>query len=173
MPSICTCCVPLLASHLAQRLRATRREVLRAILRQANMSASSVRGAGVGARFEVVQSLRLVGRDEADLDEVERAHEAVADPEPARAAYRVAQRNRPAVLEQQDRGGGVVRDLAEHVPLAAVSEDLHTALGRDLRTRQSARLEAVLAIDPESDQGSCRAAHLDRLVARQIAEMLD
>jgi hypothetical protein len=47
-----------------------------------------------------VQFLRLYGREQPDLHEVERADEAVTDAEPADADDRVTKRHRPLVLEQ-------------------------------------------------------------------------
>src|SRR3954469_672435 len=137
------------------------------------MSASSVRGAGVGARFHGVQDVRVLGRDQADLDQVQRADEAVADAEAAGARDGVAQRDRPAVLEQDERGDRVVGDLLEHVPTLAVAEYLDAAFGRDLRAGERARLEPLLAFDPEADERTDRAADLDRLVTREVAEVLD
>ncbi len=90
-------CVP-------QRRRATRRDVRRATLRDANISwllsswVSGLRRLATG--FGGVQLLRLLLRHETDLDEVERADEAVAEAEAARAGDRVAERHRPVVLEQ-------------------------------------------------------------------------
>ena len=67
--------------------------------------------------FEFVQSLCLLGRMEPDLDQVEWADEAVADPKTAGAHNRVAQRDRPMMLEQDQRRrvirvGGLRIDLA-------------------------------------------------------------
>src|SRR6266536_5248336 len=92
-----------------QRRRATRRDVRRATLRPPNISllqslvVPSVSG-GDRSRLQVVL-LRLFGRKEPDLDKVERADEPVADPEAARTHDRIAQRNRPVVLDQDQRGG--------------------------------------------------------------------
>jgi len=54
---------------------------------------------GCGAVGDV-EGLGLFGGDEPDLDQVERADEAVADPEAASGSDRVAQRDRPP------QGGG-------------------------------------------------------------------
>ena len=110
-----------------------------------------------------VQLLGLLGGDEPDLDEVERADEAVGDAEAAGAHDGVAQRHRPVVLDQDERRGRVVRDLLEHVPGVLVGEDLDAVGGR-LGTRLGAGLEAFLALDAEPDQRADLAAELDRLV---------
>ena len=55
----------------------------------------------------------LLGGRQADLDEVERADEALRDPEAARARDRVAERHGPVVLEEHERCRRIVRDLLE------------------------------------------------------------
>src|SRR6478735_3918219 len=67
----------------------------------------------LGRGLEAVELGGLFGGQQTDLDEVERADEAVTDAEPAGARDRVAQRDRPLMLEQDERGGGVVGDLLE------------------------------------------------------------
>src|SRR5215218_6565971 len=91
------------------RRRATRREVRRATLRPPNIDApfcssrEPSRGSGGRLlRLHLVMLCSLVGRHQADLDEIERADEAVADPEAAGAEDRVAERNGPLVLEEDD-----------------------------------------------------------------------
>src|SRR4051812_19410002 len=78
----------------AQRRRATRLEVRRATLRDAIMSCSCRRGGCALCRLASglggVQLARLFAREKADLDEVERADEAVADAVAARATDRIA-----------------------------------------------------------------------------------
>ena len=54
--------------------------------------------------------------DEPDPDEIGRVNPGVGEMEAAGAADAVAQRDRPAVLEQCDRGGGAVRDRVVDVP---------------------------------------------------------
>jgi hypothetical protein len=84
----------------------------------------------------------------------------------------VAQRHRPMVLDQDERRRRVVRDLLEHVPGVFVREHLDAVGGR-LGTRLGAGLEAVLALDAKPDQRADLGAQLDRLVLRQVAEVLD
>src|SRR5207342_230962 len=57
------------------------------------------------------ERLGLLAGDEPDLDEVERADEARGDGEAAGTEHRVAERDHPRVLEQDQRGGGVVREV--------------------------------------------------------------
>src|SRR5262249_29455516 len=58
----------------------------------------------------------LLGRRRADRDEIRRMDPGVGDVEPAGVADRVAQRDRPAVLEQRDGRGGSRRDHVVDVP---------------------------------------------------------
>ena len=55
-------------------------------------------------RFEFVQFLRLFSGHEPDFHQVERADEAVADPEAAGPDDRVAERHGPVVLQEDERG---------------------------------------------------------------------
>src|SRR4249919_3890363 len=57
------------------------------------------------------ERLGLLAGDEPDLDEVKRADEARGDGEAAGTEHRVAERDHPRVLEQDQRGGGVVREV--------------------------------------------------------------
>ena len=59
---------------------------------------------------------------------------------PAGAGDGVAQRNRPVVLEQDQRRRRVVRDVLEHVPRVLVGEDVH-AVAHRLRARPRAGLD--------------------------------
>ena len=77
-----------------------------------------------------VELLSLIGRNQADVDQVERADEAVAQAEPAGASDRVAQRYRPVMLEQDQRRGRVVRDVLQDVPRLVVGEDVDAVLRR-------------------------------------------
>jgi hypothetical protein len=97
--------------------------------------------------FLCVQLLGLLGGGQADVDEVERADEAVADAEAAGAHDGVAQWHGPVVLEQDERGGGVVGDLLEDVPGVLVGEDLYAVGGR-VGACFGAGLEAFLALMP-------------------------
>jgi hypothetical protein len=119
-----------------------------------------------------VQLLGLFGGDQADLDEVEGADEAVGDAEATGADDGVAQRHSPLVLDQDERRRRVVRDLLEHVPGVLVGEHLD-AIGGRVGTRLGAGHEAFLALDAEPDQRADLAAQLDCLLLRQVAEVLD
>ena len=77
------------------------------------------------------------------------------------------------VLEQDERRGGVVRDLFQHIPCLVLGEDVHTALfDHCLGTGFRALLEAGFALEAEADQRADLAAELDRLLLGQVAEML-
>ena len=105
--------------------RATRRDVRRATLRDPNMRASFRGGVGQdgpGAVSRSVQLRGLLGRQQPDLDQVQRADEPVADAEAARAGYRVPERDGPVVLDQQQGGGAPVRDLLDDVPRVLLGE---------------------------------------------------
>ena len=84
-------------------------------------------------------------------------------PEPPRPGDRVAQRHRPVMLDQQQRGGRVVGDVLQDIPGLLVVEHLHAVGGR-LGAGLGAGLHAFLALDAEPDQGADLAAELDRLV---------
>ena len=113
------------------RRRTTRLAVRRATLRDPNTAlppSHSILIARVrvrhGRRSRRACNYRsLRSRDQPDPDEVERADEAVTDAEPAGTRDRVPQRNRPVVLDEEQRGRRVVRDLGQHVPGVLVGED--------------------------------------------------
>jgi hypothetical protein len=123
-----------------------------------------------GDGLDTVQLARLLGRDESDLDEVERADESVAEPVTACAGDRVAQRHRPVVLEQDQRRRGVVWDLLDHIP-GVVAREHADAVGRRFSASFGAGLHAFLAFDAETDQRADLAAELDRLVLGEVAQM--
>src|SRR5215204_232958 len=66
---------------------------------------------GLGAGPRGFELRGLVCGDEADADEVHRADEAVRDAESTGTRDGVAQRYCPVVLDQEQRGRGVGRDL--------------------------------------------------------------
>ena len=105
------------------------------------------------AHLDGVQFGGLLGRDEPDLDQVQRADEAVADPEAPGPHDRVAQRHGPVVLDQHQRGRGVVRDVLHDVPAVVLGEDVV-----DLR----AEVDVVLAFDVEPDEGARRCGRVQR-----------
>src|SRR5215218_8007153 len=69
-----------------------------------------------GGGLEGVQG-RLVGREETDLDQVERADERVAEAGATRACDGIAEADRPVVLDEDQRGGRVRRDVLQDVPV--------------------------------------------------------
>src|SRR3954454_15699514 len=81
-----------------------------------------VRSGWLASGLGAVQLVRLLAREQPDLDEIERADEAVADAEAAGAGDRVAQRPRPVVLHEDQGGCRVVRDLLQDVPGILVGE---------------------------------------------------
>src|SRR4051812_22371942 len=112
----------------------------------------AVSARGRGRRFQVVQFLRLGGGHQADLDEVEWADEAVTEPEPTGAHDGVAQRYGPVMLEQDDCGGGVVRDVLQDVPGRFVPrQDVHPLTGR-LSTRLGACNHAFFTLETQADE---------------------
>src|ERR1700730_10608384 len=101
---------------------AVRRPVRRATLRAPNISylqmvARGRSGLSAGRRgcFQLVQVLGLLGRDQSDLYEVERADEPITDPEAPGTHDRVAQRHGPVVFDEDERCRGVVRDILKHI----------------------------------------------------------
>src|SRR5436190_4272709 len=119
-------------------------------------------------------SLRLLGGHEADCNEVERADEPVGDAEAVRASDRVPERHGPVVLDQEQGGGGVVRDLGEYVPhLVVVGEHVDAPFGGRLAAGLGERLRGLLAGEPVADQGADLRAELNRLLLRQVAEARD
>jgi aryl-alcohol dehydrogenase-like predicted oxidoreductase len=119
---------------LAYLRRAVRRDVRLATLRAPTIShllgvkftGSLVRsGALAAGLLGLVQGLGLLGGDQADTHQVERADEAVREGEAARLPDGIAQGYRPVVLDQEQGGGRVVGDVLQHVPGELVREDLH------------------------------------------------
>jgi hypothetical protein len=86
--------------------RAVRRPVRRATLRPPNISGLLFwSGFGswcvcCGRGLQLVQLPRLLGRDQPEPHQVQRADEAVADAETSGAGYRIPKRHRPVVLQQ-------------------------------------------------------------------------
>ena len=62
------------------------------------------------------------GRQHPDRDQVKRADQPVADAEAARPGDRVPQPHRPVMLEQDQRGRGIVQDIGQHIPLLRASK---------------------------------------------------
>jgi hypothetical protein len=91
--------------------------------------------------------LGLLGRHQPDGHQVERADEAVADPESARAGDRVPQRNRPVVLQQDEGGGRVVGNVLEYVPFGGVAEHVDALRRGFLGAGHGAGFQALFALD--------------------------
>src|ERR1700755_1970370 len=75
------------------------------------------------------------------------------------------------MLQQDQRGRGVVRDLPDHVPFRA-AEYIDPLFSGLCRTGLGAFLRAFLAFDAEAHQGPDLAAQLDRLFLGEVAEVL-
>src|ERR1700742_1979506 len=118
-----------------------------------------------------VQFLGLLGRGQPDLYQVERADEPVADPEAACPDDGVPQRYGPVMLQQDQRGRGVVRDFLDDVPFL-VTEDVDPLISGLFRAGPGAFLRAFFALDAEAHQGPDLAAQFDSFVLGQVAEML-
>src|SRR5262245_29699535 len=122
--------------------------------------------------LQVVQLLGLVAGQQPDLHQVEGADESVTDAESTRADDGVSQWDGPAVLDEQECGCRVVRDLLQHVPRLLVGEHLQSVLAGG-RTRLGARSHPSLALDPDTQECADCGSELDGLLLRQIAEVLD
>ena len=76
------------------------------------------------------------------------------------------------MLEQDQRGGRIVRDVLEDIPRVVVGEHVD-AVRRRLGARLRARDHPFLALDPEADQRADLAAELDRLILGEVAQVRD
>src|SRR5512132_1838460 len=112
----------------------------------------------------------FLGSDESDLDEVQRADEALGDAEATRAHDGVAEPDRPAMLEQDERGGGIVRNLRQDVPRFFLREDVD-AIGGGLRARDRAGLHALFPGRSESQERSDDGPELLRLLLRELTSL--
>src|SRR4051795_1589789 len=117
-----------------------------------------------------VRELRLGHRTRSD--EVERADEAIADPETACARDRVAERHRPMVLDEQEGSRGVVRQLTDDIPGVLIREHVDT-VASELGAGDASLHGAFLARRAQTNQGADDAAELDGLVLAEVAEPLD
>ena len=77
----------------------------------------------------------------------------------------------PVVLDQEERGGRVVRDLLDYIPGLLVGEGVN-AFGARLGAGFGSGDRALFAFDPEADQRADGAAELDRLVLGEVAQVL-
>src|SRR4029453_6851998 len=107
--------------------------------------------------------LRLFGRQQSDLHEIERADELGSQAEAAGSHDRVAERHRPVMLDEKQRCSGVVGDVLEHIPRLRVVEHFDAFLGRHFGPDLGACLHALLTLDPEADERGDLAPHLARL----------
>src|SRR3954453_12395002 len=169
-------CDPTLCRRYRRRTRrAVRRPVLRATRLHPNtFGSSSTVSASADtnlAGLELVQLLGVRCRHHADGHQIERADEAVADPEPARPYDGVAQPDRPMVLQEHQGRGRVVGDLLEDVPRGLVRKQV-ASLGGELGSRLRADGPALLAVEAEADQRADLAVELDGLLTRHVAEVL-
>ena len=87
-------------------------------------------------RASPVSERRVLGVDEAGVDEVGRMDPCVGDRNAARGAYCVARANCPAVLNERDRGGGVARDGLINEPILILGREV-AALGFDPRLHEA------------------------------------
>src|SRR3954447_24739858 len=105
----------------------------------------------------------------ADRDEVFGMDPTVRERNAARTADRVAKRDRPPVLDQRDRGGGVRGDRVGDRPHRLLAEE---AVLRRERAGDGARLERLLlAVHPEPDERAEDRAELLALLLAQVAEL--
>src|SRR3954451_5789134 len=119
-----------------------------------------------------LQLARFLGGEQAHCDKVVRRDELVADTEASGAIHRVAKPDRPGVLDQDQRGCRVVRDVADDVPRLLLGEE-RDSLCSELGACLGSRDDAFLALDAEADERAYDRAELDCIVLRQRAEMLD
>src|SRR4051812_44372218 len=169
-------CDPAVRRRYRRRTRrAVRRPVLRATRLHPNtVGSSSTLSASADTNLtglELMQLLRVRCRHHADGHQIERADEAVADPEPAGPDDGVAQPDRPVVLQKHERRSRVVGNLLEDVPRGLVRQQV-ASLGGELGARLRADGRALLAIEAEADQRTDLAVELDGLLTRHVAEML-
>jgi hypothetical protein len=87
----------------------------------------------------------FVGGEQPDRHQVEGANEAVADAKATGAGDRIPERHRPVMLQQDEGGGGVVRDVLQDVPGVLLGERLD-ALGRRLQRSGGSRTLRTLSI---------------------------
>ena len=106
--------------------------------------------AGTKSRFDGVQCLGVFGRHQPDLDQLERADEAVTDPETLNARDCGVS---PVMVEQSQRCGRVVRGLLKGSPLGP-ADDSATPAGRrrlsTLRGRHNVKGGAYTMVGWES-----------------------
>jgi hypothetical protein len=76
------------------------------------------------------------------------------------------------VLQQDERGRRIVRDVLQHVPLIT-AEHVDSLLGGLFRARLRAGLHPFLTVDAEPNESADLASDLDRLCLGQVGQMLD
>src|SRR3954451_6336287 len=82
---------------------------------------------------------------------------------------RIAQRCRPQVLDEGDRGSAAVRDGGRDVPDLVLIDQV--PVRARLETGQGAGRHAVLAVEAETDERSHRGSQAFGLVDRQVAPL--
>src|SRR4051794_11805057 len=117
------------------------------------------------------QFVHFFGGERAHCNEIERVDETVAYAETACACDRVTQRHCPVVLDEQQGGRGVRRNLVDDIPrvLAREHADAFTA---GFRAHDRTELGAFFSIDTQADECTDDAAELNCLITRHVAEML-
>jgi hypothetical protein len=85
-------------------------------------------GAGA-AGFQGVQFGGFLGGVQAGLDQVQRADEPITDAVPTGPDDGVAQRNRPLVFQQDERGRGAIGDVLQDVPVLGIAERVEALRG--------------------------------------------
>ena len=108
--------------------------------------------------------------EHAEFDQVERADEPVADPEPAGPHDSITHRYGPTVLEQDQGGCSVAGDVLEHIPGTRVLENRVALLGA-LGAGECARFGTFFAGEAEADECADRGADFDGLLFSEVAEV--
>ena len=99
------------------------------------------------------------------------ADDPITETEPTRLSDGVAQRNRPVVLEKDQGGGRIIRDVLENVPGKLVREHLHFPRSAAASApNDRADLDALFAFDTQADQ---RATLLPSSIASSFDRSLD
>src|SRR6476646_1051189 len=113
----------------------------------------------------------LVGGHHADGDEVGGVQPRVGERDAAGVADRIAQADRPAVLDQRDRGGRAGGDGVVDEPEVLLVEDVAARLVDAGGAEDGARLRGLLAADSEPDQRAREGAELLGLLERQVGDL--
>ena len=106
------------------------------------------------------------------LDEVQWADEPVADAVATSPGDGVAQRHRPLVFQQDQRGRGSVGDVLEDVPVVDAAQWGEAVRGR-LGAGDRSRFRAFFAVLTETDQGPDDSAEFNGLFPAEVAQVND